>query len=61
MPARLDLPPRTEPAGGTCVTEPGFDEASVRPAGRGLAFAFRARTESPVTVEVLARARRGTR
>ena len=42
-----------EPPGGSCVTEPGFDQTSVTPRGRGLAIGFRARTESPVRVDVL--------
>ena len=41
------------PPGGVCVSEPGFASASVKPAGSGLAIALRARTESPVFVEVL--------
>ena len=45
-----------DPPGGSCVTEPGFDQTSVTPRGRGLAIGFRARTESPVRVDVLRRA-----
>ena len=41
------------PPGGVCVSEAGFASASVKPAGSGLAIALRARTESPVFVEVL--------
>jgi hypothetical protein len=42
-----------DPPGGTCVAEPGFDTAAVSPRGRGLGFAVKARTESPVTAELL--------
>jgi hypothetical protein len=39
--------------GGACVAEPGFRAAAVAPHGRDLEFRFNARTESPVTAEVV--------
>jgi hypothetical protein len=42
-----------DPPGGACVPEPGFDAASVAPRGRALGLAFKARTESPVTAELV--------
>ena len=43
----------TEPPGGSCVVEPGFDQVSVTPRGAGLDIHVRPRTESPARVDLL--------